>query len=91
MVALGIDVLLLAMAVVIATVFIRTYRQALTSWVAPRIGPELPVAVVGRRVPRPHVTLTQRFHAALIATVFASVCAMAIIALVVMVTLVALV
>lgn len=78
--------LLVAFLAPAAAVFVVAYRHALRSWLAaPAI--ELPVAVVARHrdVPRRR-DLGRRFHAAAIATAFASVFVMGLIAVAMVVT-----
>ena len=62
-------------------VFVVSYRHALRTWLAPRPGPELPVAtVVGHQAAAGRVPFAHRLHATIIATAFASVFTMGLIA-----------
>jgi hypothetical protein len=73
-------------------VFVLSYRHALRTWLAPRGQVELPVATVvrpGADGGAPTVSFAQRFHAAIIATAFASVFTMAMIALALVATAIA--
>lgn len=71
---------LLGFLVPTVVVFVISYRHALRTWLAPRLGPELPVAtVVGHQASAAAIPLAHRVHATIIATAFASVFTMGLI------------
>ncbi|HVV87474.1 MAG TPA: hypothetical protein VHE35_30740 [Kofleriaceae bacterium] len=73
--------LLLGFLVPTIAVFVISYRHALRTWLAPPAGPSLPVATIARhRANAGRVSLARRVHAAIIATAFASVFTMGLIA-----------
>ena len=78
--------LLLAFLIPAGAVFVVAYRHAMRHWLV-RPTPTLPVAVVATRNEAAHrADLGQRFHAVAIATAFASVFIMGLIALAMVLT-----
>ena len=71
-------------------VFVVGYRYALRTWLAPRLGPELPVAtVVGRPAPATRIPFDHRVHATILGVAFASVFTMGLVAVAVVATVIA--
>lgn len=97
MVSTAATLMLLAFLLPTTVVFVISYRHALRTWLVPRASTELPVATAiasgatTRARPRstPAVSFSHRFHAAIIATAFASVFTMALIALALVATAIA--
>ena len=76
-----VTLLLLGCLLPTMVVFVISYRHALRTWLLPRLGPELPVAtLVGHRASAERIPFGHRVHATIIATAFASVFTMGLIA-----------
>ena len=81
--------LLLGFLLPTTAVFVVAYRRALSTWLARRAEPALPLATVVGHPAAPRVPLADRVHATIIAAAFAAVFTMGLIAVALVATVIA--